>query len=399
VKYGKVKDLAAVLERLYPSRTAPVSADKKTEFKPAVSQGPGQSSGFPSQTPPAAQPGAPAAGQAAAKTVKAETEVSTQPFDIIPDEATNSLILRASLSEYADALEILKAVDVYPQQVLLEVLVGEVNLKEDLRLGIDWKWTNPGGTWNQAATLDPASLPILNNFSYLIEKTGRLTAAFRSLAEDGRASVISSPSVIATNGKKSKINVVDQIPITTSVLNSATNPPVTTTTVEYRDVGVILTFTPFINDSGLVTLEIEQEVSDVNSLIKGENPTFFKRSISTNLIASQDQSIVLGGLVKERKSLDRSGLPWFYKIPVFGWIFGSREDSVSRNELLIFITPRVIRTVEEGIQLSRDFEERVAQLKARMKETKGIRLKVESVLPVPDPTSNIPPAKSPPQPQ
>ncbi len=127
------------------------------------------------------------------------------------------------------------------------------------------------------------------------------------------------------------------------------------------------------------------------------NPTFFKRSISTNLIASQDQSIVLGGLVKERKSLDRSGLPWFYKIPVFGWIFGSRTDSVSRNELLIFITPRVIRSVEQGIQLSRDFEERVAQLKSRMKETQGIRLKVQPVLPVPDPTRNIPPAETPPQ--
>ena len=394
VKYGKVKDVAAVLERLYPSRTAPV-AEKKTEFKPAVSQLPGQAS-FPSQTPPAGQPGG-AGAPAAARTAKGETEISTQPFDIIPDEATNSLILRASLSEYADALEILKTVDVYPQQVLLEVLVGEVNLKDDLRLGIDWTWTGTGGGYNQTATLAPGSLPALNNFSYLIEKTGRLTAAFRSLAEDGRASVLSSPSVIATNGKKSKINVVDQIPITTSVLNSATNPPVTTTTVEYRDVGVILTFTPFINDLGLVTLEIEQEVSDVNSLAQGQNPTFFKRSISTNLVASQDQSIVLGGLVKERKSLDRSGLPWFYKIPLIGWIFGSRTDSVTRNELLIFITPRVIRSVEEGVQLSRDFEERVAQLKARMKETQGIRLKVKPVLPVPDPTKKSPPESAPPQ--
>jgi general secretion pathway protein D len=396
VKYGKVKDIAAVLEKLYPSRTAPVSAGKGTEFKPAVSQLPGQAS-FPSQSPPAGQPGGTGA-PAAAKTGKGESEVSAQPFDIIPDEATNSLILRASLSEYADALEILKTVDVYPQQVLLEVLVGEVNLKDDLRLGIDWTWTN-SGEWKQTATLAPGSVPALNNFTYLLEKTGRVTAAFRALAEDGRASVLSSPSVIATNGKKSKINVVDQIPITTSVLNSATNPPVMTTTVEYRDVGVILTFTPFINDLGLVTLEIEQEVSDVNTLAKGENPTFFKRSISTNLVASQDQSIVLGGLVKERKSLDRSGLPWFYKIPLFGWIFGSRTDSVSRNELLIFITPRVIRSVEEGIQLSRDFEERVGQLKARMKEAQGLRLKVQPVLPVPDPASNIPPAKAPPRAQ
>jgi general secretion pathway protein D len=398
VKYGKVKDLAAVLEKLYPKQTASLGADRSTEFKPAVSQLPGQSSGFPSQTPPAGQPAQTVAKVTRdAKDAKGENEVSAHPFDIIPDEPTNSLILRASLSEYADALEILKTIDVYPQQVLLEVLVGEVNLRDDMRLGIDWTWTGTGGGYNQTATLAPGVLPGLNNFSYLIEKTGRLTAAFRSLAEDGRASVISSPSVIATNGKKSKINVVDQIPITSSILNSATNPPVTTTTVEYRDVGVILTFTPFINDLGLVTLEIEQEVSDVDTLAAGSNPSFFKRSITTNLIASQDQSIVLGGLVKERKSLDRSGLPWFYKIPVFGWIFGSRTDSVSRNELLIFITPRVIRSVEEGIQLSRDFEERVAQLKARMKEAEGIRLKVQPVLPVPDAARNIPPATAPQQ--
>ncbi|HEX2720101.1 MAG TPA: hypothetical protein VHM71_04030, partial [Candidatus Deferrimicrobium sp.] len=400
VKFGKVKDIAAVLERLYPSRTASVAADKKTEFKPAVSQLPGQAS-FPSQTPSAGQPGG-AGASAAARTAKGETEVSTQPFDIIPDEATNSLILRASLSEYADALEILKTVDVYPQQVLLEVLVGEVSLDDSLKLGIDWTFNNafgPGGDYKGTATLDQGNP--LNNFNYLVAKTGRLAAAFRALAKDGKASVLSSPSVIATNGKKSKINVVDQIPITTSVLNSATNPPVTSTSVVYRVVGVILSFTAYINESGLVTLEIEQEVSDVNSTSSSvnTNPTFFKRSISTNLVASQDQSVVLGGLVKERKSLNRAGIPWFYKIPVIGWIFGSRDDTISRTELLIFITPRVIRNVEEGILLSRDFEERVGQLKSRMKETQGIRLKVQSILPVPDPMSNIPPAKAPPQPQ
>jgi general secretion pathway protein D len=375
VKYGKVKDIAAILERLYPARTASLVGEKKTEFKPAVGVSlPGQPSSFPTPSPPPVQ--GPAAAQTGAKAVKdgrGEAEVSSRPFDIIPDETTNSLIIRASLSEYADALEILKTVDVYPQQVLLEVLVGEVNLKDDLRLGIDWQWKGVSGGYNQTAKLDPGFLR--NNFSYVVDKTNKLTAVFRSLAENGRASVLSSPSVIATNGKKSKINVVDQVPITTSVLNSATNPPVTTTTVEYRDVGVILAFTPFINDDGLVTLEIDQEVSDVNTIASGTNPTFFKRSINTNLVASQDQSIVLGGLVKERKSLDRTGLPWIYKIPVFGWLFGSRSDSVSRNELLIFITPRVIRSVEEGVQLSRDFEERVAQLKARMGETKGIRLK------------------------
>jgi len=378
VHYGKVKDIAAVLEKLYPKRTASVGTDRTTEFKPAVSQPSGSSMNAAaprSPAPPSSPASSPASHSASAKDGR-----EGEGFDLIPDEPTNSLIIRASMSEYADILENLKTIDVYPQQVLLEVLVGEVTLDDSLKLGIDWTFNNtfgPGGGYKGTATLDPGNA--VNNFSYLVEKTGRLTAAFRSLAQDGKASVLSSPSVIATNGKKARINVADQVPVVNSTLQSNTNPPVTTTTVEYRDVGVILSFTPYINDSGLVTLEIEQEVSEVSTTSSGTNPTFFKRSISTNLVASQDQSIVLGGLVKERKSLSRTGLPWFYKIPIFGWFFGSRDDTVNRTELLIFITPRVIRSVEEGVQLSHDFEDRVRQLKGRMGETEGIRWKKEGL--------------------
>ena len=377
VRYGKVKDVAAVLEKLYPKRTASIGADRPTEFKPAVAQSPGSSMSAAAPRPPAQQPASTATSTAASHTAPAKDGKEGKEgegFDLIPDEPTNSLIIRASLSEYADILENLKVIDVYPQQVLLEVLVGEVTLDDTLKLGIDWTYNNtfgPGGEISGVATLLQGN-PV-NNFTYLATKAGRFTAAFRSLALNGKASVLSSPSIIATNGKKARINVADQIPVVSSTMQSNTNPPVTTTTVEYRDVGVILSFTPYINDSGLVTLEIEQEVSEVSST--GTNPTFFKRSISTNLVASQDQSIVLGGLVKERKSLNRTGLPFFYKIPLLGWIFGSRDNTINRTELLVFITPRVIRSVEEGIQLSRDFENRVQQLKSRMGEVQGIRMR------------------------
>jgi general secretion pathway protein D len=396
VRYGKVKDIAAVLERLYPNRTASIGTDRPTEFKPAVAQYPGSPVSAFAPRSPAQQTSsatAPATASATASTaasrpasarngVEGKEGKEGEGFDLIPDEPTNALIIRASLSEYADILENLKVIDVYPQQVLLEVLVGEVTLDDTLKLGIDWTFNNtfgPGGEFQGTGTLDQGNP--LNNFTYLVTKTGRLTAAFRSLAQDGKASVLSSPSIIATNGKKARINVADQVPVVNTTLQSNTNPPVTTTTVEYRDVGVILSFTPYINDSGLVTLEIEQEVSEVSSTTTGANtnPTFFKRSISTNLVASQDQSIVLGGLVKERKALNRAGLPFFYKIPLLGWIFGSRDDALTRTELLIFITPRVIRSVEEGIQLSRDFEERVQQLKGRMGEVQGIRMRKDDV--------------------
>jgi general secretion pathway protein D len=209
----------------------------------------------------------------------------------------------------------------------------------------------------------------------VVDKTDRLTAAFRSLANDGKVSILSAPSVIAANGRKSKIQVADSVPIRTASIIANSNPPVTTETVEYRDVGVILSFTPYINDQGIVTLEIEQEVSEVSTTQASttSNPSFFKRNIQTTLIATEDRSIVLGGLVKERKSLTREGVPFFYKIPLIGWLFGSRSGVLTRNELVIFITPRVIGSVEEGTRLSREFEDRVVELKERMGEAKGIK--------------------------
>src|SRR5512144_916638 len=159
------------------------------------------------------------------------------------------------------------------------------------------------------------------------------------------------------------------------MIMTKSNPPVTTTTVEYKDVGVLLSFTPFINDLGTVTLEVDQEVSEISSTTSSgtTNPSFFKRNIQTTLVASEDRSIVLGGLVKERRALNRDGIPFFYKIPVIGWLFGARSNSLTRTELLIFITPRVIGSVEEGTNLSKEFEARVDELKRRIGEAKGIR--------------------------
>jgi general secretion pathway protein D len=368
VKHGKVKDIVAILEKLYPARAAGLPS-RPTEFKPQVAE----------PVKPfilSAPQGAPPPGAAPAKTPQAGAERKEgEGYDIIPDEPTNSLIIRGSISEYATILETLKAIDVYPRQVLLEVLIGEVTLDDTLKLGVDWTYVRQLGDFKHNVSMATSASAFTSGLRYMVDKTDRLTAAFRSLANDGKVSILSSPSVIAANGRKSKIQVADSVPITTASIVANSNPPVTTQTVEYRDVGVILTFTPYINDEGIVTLEIEQEVSEVSSTQGGltNNPSFFKRNIQTTLIATQDRSIVLGGLVKERMARNREGLPFFYKIPLIGWIFGARSDTTTRNELLVFITPRVISSVEEGTQLSRDFEERVQELKRRFGEAKGIR--------------------------
>mgnify|MGYP001157803697 CR=1 FL=1 len=381
VRHGKVRDIAAILEKLYPSRTVSMPA-KQTEFKPQVGEPAGVKPYIlTSPTGSAAPaPSTPARTQASAEKKEGEG------FDIIPDEPTNSLIIRGSLSEYASILETLQAIDVYPRQVLLEVLVGEVQLDDTMKLGIDWKYVWMGDGVTQHTTSMVTSLAsATTGMKYVIDRTNRLTSAFRALATDGKVSILSSPSVIAANGKKSKIQVADSVPITTASIVANSNPPVTTQTVEYRDVGVILTFTPYINDHGIVTLEIEQEVSEISTTeaTSTTNPSFFKRNVQTTLIASEDQSIVLGGLVKERKSRGREGIPFLSQIPFLGWIFGARTDVLTRNELVIFITPRVIASVEDGTRLSREFEDRVFEIKERIGQARGIKSTLPKPVPAP----------------
>jgi len=361
VRHGKARDVMEILDRLYPGKTV-TPVGKTTEFKPKVAE------------PAGKQPlAAPAPAPRAEPKPAVQQEGTT--FDIILDEPLNALIIRGSASEYAAILDTLRTIDVYPRQVLLEVLIAEVQLDDTLRLGIDWTYVKQAGEFGHDVSLVTSAAGITSGLKYVVEKTNRLTAAFRSLANDGKVSVLSSPSVISTNGKKAKIDVSDQVPIVTGKVTNPGLEQFITETVEYRDVGILLSFTPYINDEGIVTLEISQEVSEVKTTSVGAsaNPSFFKRSVDTTLIATQDRSIVLGGLVKERRERTRDGIPFLYKIPVFGWIFGARSNVVSRTELLIFITPRVIASIDEGTRLSREFEDRVAELKMRIWEAKGIK--------------------------
>jgi general secretion pathway protein D len=375
VRNGKVADVMAVLEKLYPGRTSAV-AGKPTEFKSSVAEPAGRMQAAPGVqmlTKPAAAADASAAARP--KEQGGGQAGDQDHFDIIASEPANALIVRGSASEYAAILDVLKTIDVYPRQVLLEVLIGEVQLDDSLRLGVDWKYIQnySGGTGAMSMVTGVAGMN--SGFKYVYDKADRLTGAFRALATDGKVSILSSPSILAANGKKAKIMVADQVPIKTASIVANSNPPVTTETIEYKDVGVILNFTPFVNDQGIVTLEIDQEVSDVSTTTSSttSNPTFFKRNIQTTLIATEDRSIVLGGLVKERKSVNRDGLPWLSRIWGFGWLFGSRSDTTLRTELLIFITPRVVASVEDGTRLSSEFENRVQELKQRIGEAKGIQ--------------------------
>jgi general secretion pathway protein D len=186
--------------------------------------------------------------------------------------------------------------------------------------------------------------------------------AVKALASEGRADVLSAPSVLASDNKPATINVVTQIPVATSSYD--TENGVTTTSIQYRDTGIILSVTPHINDDGMVSMEISQEVSSVAEGAGSESaPAFFNRNVTTSLSVRDQQTLVIGGLISQTKSDNSSGVPGLSTLPVIGFLFGNKKDDVTKNELIIMITPRVINTLSDIDSVSNEFKSKFSDLK------------------------------------
>jgi general secretion pathway protein D len=183
-----------------------------------------------------------------------------------------------------------------------------------------------------------------------IDKTGLVQGFLNTLATQGKTNVLASPHILAADNRKAKIQIGSQVPIVTSVIGTTT----TGQSVEYKDTGVILEITPNINDSGLVSLEINQEVSDYafQNIAGSEYPVFTKRQASTYTVVQDGQTIVIGGLIQENKGRTRSGLPFLSQIPILGYLFGYTDNTFARTEIILLLTPRVVKNQKEAENLT-----------------------------------------------
>jgi general secretion pathway protein D len=315
---------------------------------------------------------------------------------IVVDETTNSLIIKAFHRDYRAILETIKKLDIYPKQVLIEVLMAEITLDETNKFGIEWaklvsshsRPVGQGGvlgsqppTDSTGAFINPfnAALPAYGGFRYaIVELGGRLSAAIDLAASQDRLKVISSPHIIASNNKEAKIQVGSSQPILT---NTYTTPGVTSTTgagvvegtIEYKDIGIILSITPRISDGGLVSLEINIEDSNVNtSAIPLGNlpnvPVFTKKTAKTILSVMEGQTIVIGGLISESKEKITSGVPLLSKIPIIGGLFGFQSYETKRDELILLMTPHIISNQSTSDTVTKEFKEKVDGLKKQLEE-------------------------------
>jgi general secretion pathway protein D len=302
------------------------------------------------------------------------------PVTIVADKMTNSLIIQTSPWYYPVVEETIRKLDLIPRQVLIEVLVAEITLDDETRFGLQWAVRGEAaasidGKMHKFDTLvqnvnTPGGEGALNpGFSYLLTEANFITGVLSAYANEAKLNVLASPHIMAMDNKEATINIGAEVPIvTTQTTETAGGTGVgntVTNNVEYRDTGVILKVTPHVNEGRYVTLDIRQEVSQAqtNSLGGTESPIIRNRIAETTMVVKDGQTLVIGGLIEETSNRSREGLPWLSRIPGVGYLFGETIEVMSKKELVLLITPRVVTTPEEGNRVSRSIRDRVLTLK------------------------------------
>ncbi|MCJ7809893.1 MAG: hypothetical protein MUP26_06485, partial [Desulfobulbaceae bacterium] len=255
--------------------------------------------------------------------------------------------------------DILRRIDILPRQVLIEATIAEVTHDSSTLLGMDWafgKGAAAGGAGSFLATIGKAGL------KYSIGVTDKWYAELNALATKGLVNIISSPHVLASDNKEARIDVSREIPVASGQTSVSSGATISETTIEYRDTGVILSVTPHINDRGLVTMDISQEVSDLEDDVNvaGKNyPSFFKRTVKTTLTVKHGQTIVIGGLIKDKEQEDISGVPCLINVPVVRYLFGEEIKKSEKIELIVLITPRVVANLDDVDAVTQEFKQKV----------------------------------------
>ncbi len=376
VENVKAKELAATLTEIFGK---PGEGAARPE-RPTPAEAPGYAPGPPRVAPPAPPASAPPTPPVPGVGPEAEAGVVEGQVKVIADEPNNALIVTTFPRNWPLIEDTIRKLDRTPKQVLIEVLVAEIELDDDNRLGIEWTLRTQqsvklgGQTYNvgsvsrvdgggtlapppgQGATLPPTfpvGVPPFAGLSFFIFETDRFLGLINLYANYNRVNVLSSPHILTSENKKAIINVSDSIPIVTGQTVSQTGtvqgevqqPPsnVLNQTVEYRDAGIILTVTPRISDKRVVALDVKQTVNDVGApQPPSGSPIIRKREAETSVVLHDNQTLVLGGLIQTRRADGQTGIPGLSRIPIVGFLFGATRKEFRRSELLILITPRVI---------------------------------------------------------
>jgi len=328
----------------------------------------------------------PSPGVARPPTPQAPGAKPEEQLRIVADPATNSLIIYGTTQEFQNVRNILRELDAIPRQVLIEALILQVDLKDTEDFGIDYQVLTKsrtifGKTFGSSAALVTLgkllpSAPFFSGINGLSAIVGNdtVSALIRAAATDSRIKLISAPSVLASDNRPARIQVGSEEPIATSSTSQpggTTGFNVTTNQIQYRNTGRILTIIPQVNAQGLVNLQIKAEVSARGDDVKigtESFPAFNTQDAETTAIVHDGETLVIGGLIGERKSKGRSGIPYLMDLPIVGRFFGTTSEATDRTELIMLITPRVMRNRDESRGASEEFKNKLSTVRNELEK-------------------------------
>lgn len=369
VQNGNAKHLADVINGLFGNASQATPQAPATGVAPGLTPTTATTTGF-SSTASAAAGGGAMAAPASASTIKGTGLTSVTMGSgtrLMADEINNVVLVYGTKSEYDKVEATLKRLDVAPTQVLIEASIIEVTLTDELKYGLQWAFNDPSrggltgvGVLSTVAGAAIGATPA--GFSYTLRNSaGDVRAVLNALAEKSLVKVISSPSLMVLDNHTASIAVGNQQPVKMGE-TTGTGGNVTTN-IQYKDTGVSLGVTPSVNAGNMVTMQLNQSVTDVGLVDAATGQrSFLQRQLSSKVAVRSGESLVLGGLIRDNTSNGKSGLPGLQDLPLIGALFGANTTSVNRTELLVIITPRVVRTEQDMRQVGQDLKDRMKTL-------------------------------------
>jgi len=266
---------------------------------------------------------------------------------VVLDKERNNIIIQSTERQYLEISKMLKKLDTLPKQILIEVTIAEITLRDSMQFGLEWFLKTRGS--NYGLTLSALGAGSSGISGILTATSGDFGLNFNALQTNKYVNVLSNPKVMVLNNHSASINIGNQVPIVSSQVSASDlggggATPSLLQNIEYRNTGIQLTVQPTINSKGYLTLNINQNVSNAqtNDTSDISSPLIFDRSLTTDVILKSGEMVILGGLITENKSNDKSQLPFLGSIPILGKLFSTASDSIDKTELVIMVKPTIL---------------------------------------------------------
>jgi general secretion pathway protein D len=284
---------------------------------------------------------------------------------ITANPSNNTIVISATPKDYRKILATLRQMDAPATQVLINTMIAEVSLNNQLRYGVQaYVESNNVGfalAGSKPAADGPVISPQFPGMNFLWGGISNPKLVIDALSGITNVRVVSSPSILVLENETATIKVGDQIPVQSET--AVTNGGNFVNSIQYRDTGVILKVKPRVSANGVVTIELGQELSALQKELGIDgNPRFTQRSVTSKVSVNDQQTVLLGGLISGIEDRTRETVPGADKVPILGKLVGTTDNNAQRTEIIVFITPKIIRNGEEAARESQDLRDKMKNL-------------------------------------